>query len=101
MSDTRKIKELREAEVERKRLDRGSHGGDVTEIKDMLLPLVAAVEKNGERMDRLEEKDIDDEVVVGRDLVRVTGATLSVQALAATVRRVLALNQVLLGVSKS
>jgi hypothetical protein len=52
-------------------------------------------------LDRMEEKDVDDEMAVGRDLVRVTGATLTVHALAATVRRVLALNEVLSGVSKS
>ena len=52
-------------------------------------------------LDRMEDKDSDDEMAVGRDLVRVTGATLTVQALAATVRWVLALNAILPGVSKS
>lgn len=49
----------------------------------------------------IEDKSLDDDVTVGRDLVRVTGATLSVRALAASVRRALALRTVIMGETKS
>ncbi len=51
-------------------------------------------------LDRMEEKNLERELVVGRDLVRVTGATLTVRALAAAVRRSLALYAVLNGEMK-
>jgi len=48
-------------------------------------------------LDRLDGKDLEDELTVGRDLDGVTGATLTVRALAASVRRSLALSRMLLG----
>lgn len=49
----------------------------------------------------IEGKALDDDVTVGRDLVRVTGATLSVRALAASVRRAMALQTVVMEETKS
>lgn len=48
-------------------------------------------------LDRLDGKDREDEVTVGRDLNGVTGATLTVRALSGAVRRVLALHHLLSG----
>jgi len=48
-------------------------------------------------LNRLDGKDIEDELTVGRDLDGVTGATLTVRALAAAVRRSLALGRMLFG----
>jgi hypothetical protein len=52
-------------------------------------------------LDRMNDEDLSAELTVGRHLVRVTGATLTVRALAAAVRRALALHAVLVGESKS
>ena len=52
-------------------------------------------------LDRMNDKDLSADLTVGRDLVRVTGATLTVRALAAAVRRALALHTVLGGEGKS
>ncbi len=52
-------------------------------------------------LDRMNDEDLSAELTVGRHLVRVTGATLTVRALAAAVRRALALHTVLVGKSKS
>jgi hypothetical protein len=48
-------------------------------------------------LDRLEGKDVNDELTVNRDLDGVSGATLTVRSLAAAVRRSLALNQLVSG----
>lgn len=48
-------------------------------------------------LDRMRGKRLDDDLAVGRGLVHVTGATLSVQALAGAVRRTLALHLVISG----
>lgn len=45
-------------------------------------------------LDRMNDEDLSADLTVGRRLVRVTGATLTVRALAAAVRRALALHQV-------
>ena len=52
-------------------------------------------------LDRMNDEDLSAGLTVGRHLVRVTGATLTVRALAAAVRRALALHAVLVGESKS
>jgi len=52
-------------------------------------------------LDRLNDQNLSDDLMVSRDLVRVTGATLTVRALAATVRRALALHAVLVGENES
>ncbi|MGH9463754.1 MAG: FMN-binding protein [Vicinamibacteria bacterium] len=52
-------------------------------------------------LDRMNDEDLSADLTVGRRLVRVTGATLTVRALAAAVRRALALHQVLRGESGS
>ena len=52
-------------------------------------------------LDRMNDEDLSAELTVGRHLVRVTGATLTVRALAAAVRRALALHTVLGEESKS
>jgi hypothetical protein len=52
-------------------------------------------------LDRMNDEDLSDDLMVGRDLVRVTGATLTVRALAEAVRRALALYSVLGGESES
>lgn len=46
-------------------------------------------------IDRMNGKNLSNDLTVGRDLVRVTGATLTARALAAAVRRALALYDVL------
>ena len=48
-------------------------------------------------LDRMNDQELTDDMIVGRHLVRVTGATLTVRALAASVRRALALYTVLGG----
>jgi hypothetical protein len=52
-------------------------------------------------LDRMNDEELSADLTVGRHLVRVTGATLTVRALVAAVRRALALNQVLRGESGS
>jgi hypothetical protein len=52
-------------------------------------------------LDRMNDKELTEDMIVGRDLVRVTGATLTVRALAASVRRALALYTILGGEDES
>jgi len=52
-------------------------------------------------LDRINDQELTENMIVGRDLVRVIGATLTVRALAATVRRALALYTVLGGEGES
>jgi hypothetical protein len=52
-------------------------------------------------LDRMNGQELSEDMIVGRDLVRVTGATITVRALAATVRRALALYTVLGGEGES
>jgi hypothetical protein len=49
---------------------------------------------------RLSGKALDDDLAPGRALVRVTGATLSTEALAAAVRRTLALHELVTGAAQ-
>ncbi len=49
----------------------------------------------------MKDQELTEDMIVGRDLVRVIGATLTVRALAATVRRALALYTVLGGEGES
>lgn len=52
-------------------------------------------------LDRMNDQELSEDMIVGRDLVRVTGSTLTVRALAASVRRALALYTVLGGEGES
>ena len=52
-------------------------------------------------LDRMNDQALSEDMIVGRDLVRVTGSTLTVRALAASVRRALALYTVLGGEGES
>ena len=52
-------------------------------------------------LDRMNDRELSEDMIMGRDLVRVTGATLTVRALAASVRRALALYTVLSGEGES
>ena len=52
-------------------------------------------------LDRMNDQELSEDMIVGRDLVRVTGATLTVRALAAAARRALALYAVIGGEGES